>query len=192
MNKLKNIDTLEPNEDLFNKIKSEQIFKKIIEYENINLNDVNYLFNEIKNISEKDNKVDLDNGEYISFKVLSNFLYDIKSNIINDSNKEEKYNNKLKYIEKKFANTKKNSYNIRLYRRYLNDLKKILFTKRSSGKGLASSFLSFLLSKIYTNNSSKELINDIKQLVKNLYDNKQITKQVYNNLNKAITYKNDS
>ena len=45
---------------------------------------------------------------------------------------------------------------------------------------------------MYTNNNSKELINDIKQLVKNLYDNKQITKQVYNILNKAITYKHDS
>ena len=39
---------------------------------------------------------------------------------------------------------------------------------------------------MYTNNSSKELINDIKQLVKNLYDNKQITKQLYNILNKAL------
>ena len=45
---------------------------------------------------------------------------------------------------------------------------------------------------MYTNNNSKELINDIKQLAKNLYDNKQITKQVYNILNKAITYKYDS
>ena len=42
---------------------------------------------------------------------------------------------------------------------------------------------------MYTNNNSRELINDIKQLVKNLYDNKRITKQVYNILNKAITYK---
>ena len=45
------------------------------------------------------------------------------------------------------------------------------------------------LAQLLTNNSSKELINNIKQLVKNLYDNKQITKQVYNILNKAITYK---
>ena len=37
-------------------------------------------------------------------------------------------------------------------------------------------------------NSSKELISNIKQLVKNLYDNKQITKQVYNILNKGTTY----
>ena len=41
-------------------------------------------------------------------------------------------------------------------------------------------------------NSSKELISNIEQLINNLYNNKQITKQVYNILNKAITYKNDS
>ena len=44
---------------------------------------------------------------------------------------------------------------------------------------------------MYTNNSSKELINNIKQLINNLYDN------LYNILNKSITYseriyKNDS
>ena len=35
-------------------------------------------------------------------------------------------------------------------------------------------------------------MSDIKQLINNLYNNKQVTKKVYNNLNKAITYKNDS
>ena len=75
--------------------------------------------------------------------------------------------------------------NIRRYKIYLNDLKKILFSDgKSSGKGLTISSLPILLSKIYTNNSSKELINNIKQLVKNLYDNKQITKQ----LNKYSIY----
>ena len=41
-------------------------------------------------------------------------------------------------------------------------------------------------------NSSKELISNIKQLINDLYDNEQITKKVYKNLIKAITYKNDS
>ena len=45
------------------------------------------------------------------------------------------------------------------------------------------------LAQLLTNNSSKKTINDIKQLINNLYDNKQITKQVYNVLNKTITYK---
>ena len=59
------------------------------------------------------------------------------------------------------------------------------------GKGLNISALPILLSKIYTNNSSKELIKNIKQLVNSLYKNKQITKQVYNILNKALI-NNDS
>ena len=77
---------------------------------------------------------------------------------------------------------------VNLYVKYLDNLKRILFTKKSSGRGLTISSLPILLSKIYTNNSSKELINDIEQLINSLYGNKQITKQVYNNLNKAITY----
>ena len=39
-------------------------------------------------------------------------------------------------------------------------------------RGLNISALPILLSKIYTNNSSKELIKNIKQLVNNLYKNK--------------------
>ena len=58
--------------------------------------------------------------------------------------------------------------------------------KDQKGKGHVN--LPIALSKIYTNNSSKKLISDIEQLINNLYDNKQITKQVYNNLIKAITY----
>ena len=62
--------------------------------------------------------------------------------------------------------------------------------KDQKGKGYVD--LLILLSKIYTNNNSKELKTNIKNLINHLYDNKQITKQVYNILNKAITYKNDS
>ena len=55
-------------------------------------------------------------------------------------------------------------------------------------KGTGYIDLPILLSKLNTN-SSKELVSNVKQLVKNLYNNKQITKKVYNILNKAITYK---
>ena len=51
-------------------------------------------------------------------------------------------------------------------------------------KGNGHVNLPIALSKIYTNNSSKESINNIKQLINDSYD----TKQVYNNLIKAITY----
>ena len=56
-------------------------------------------------------------------------------------------------------------------------------------KGKEHVNLPIALSKIYTNNSSRELISNVKQLINDLYDNKQITKQVSNNLIKAITYK---
>ena len=58
--------------------------------------------------------------------------------------------------------------------------------------------LSTFLAQLLTNNttefsalarSSKKLISNIEQLINNLYNNKQITKKVYNMLNKSITYK---
>ena len=70
--------------------------------------------------------------------------------------------------------------------------------KKSSGKGLNISSLPVILSKIYTNNTAepialgrslKELINDIKKLVRNLYKNKQITKQVHNTLSSLELFK---
>ena len=67
--------------------------------------------------------------------------------------------------------------------------------KDQKGKGYVD--LPIFLSKLNINiaepsslaRSSKELVSNVKQLVKKLYGNKQITKQVYNNLIKAITYK---
>ena len=71
-------------------------------------------------------------------------------------------------------------------------VERIADSYEKKGKGYAD--LPVLLSKLNINTarSSKELVSNVKHLVKNLYDNKQITKQVYNILNKTITYKNDS
>ena len=49
-----------------------------------------------------------------------------------------------------------------------------------------------LLAQLLIKNNSKVLKNDINQLLKKLYNSRRVTKQVYNNLIKAITYKNDS
>ena len=46
-------------------------------------------------------------------------------------------------------------------------------TTKSSGKGLTINALPILLSKIYTNNSSKEITNEIKQLTKNYMTTKK-------------------
>ena len=46
-----------------------------------------------------------------------------------------------------------------------------------------------LLTQLFTKNNSKKLKDDINQILKELNNSKQITKQVYNMLNKSITYK---
>ena len=46
-----------------------------------------------------------------------------------------------------------------------------------------------LLTQLLTKNNSKNFKDDVNQILKELYDTKQITKQVHNNLIKAITYK---
>ena len=58
-------------------------------------------------------------------------------------------------------------------------------------KGSGYINLPILLSELSINNS-KELKSNIKHLLNHLYDTKQTTKQVYNSLIKAITYKNYS
>ena len=74
------------------------------------------------------------------------------------------------------------------------ELQKRLRDLPKKGSGVFTSQKEFaklltFLAQLLTNNSSKEPINDIKQLINNLYGNRQITKQAYNVLNKTITYK---
>ena len=106
----------------------------------------------------------------------------------------------IKKIENDLNDLKENE-NINKLKNYIKKLKNSIYGKDKEkiktdqaksfedqkGKGYVN--LPIALSKIYTNNSSKELINNIKQLINDLYDTKQITKQEYNNLIKAITYK---
>ena len=49
-----------------------------------------------------------------------------------------------------------------------------------------------LLTQLLAKNNSKKLKDNINQILKELYNSKQITKQVYNILNKSILYKNYS
>ena len=49
-----------------------------------------------------------------------------------------------------------------------------------------------LLKQLLTKNNSNKFKDDINQILKELYDSKQITKQIHNILNKSILYKNDS
>ena len=138
-------------------------------------------------------------NESISSKTFKFFLEDILSGNIKD-NEVEDYTEDINNIEKNLNDSikSKNSDKLKNYIKKINylaygkDKEKIKTDQAKSfkdqkGKGYVN--LPIALSKIYTNNSSKELISNIKQLINYLYDTKQITKQVYNNLIKAITYK---
>ena len=139
------------------------------------------------------------NNDYISSDLFKEFLEDILSGNIKDD-EIKNYEKEINNIEKDLNNLIKSKKNDKLkysikkinYLLYGKDKEKIKTNQAKSfedqkGKGYVN--LPIALSKIHTNDSSKELINNIKQLRNDLYDNEQITKQVYNNLIKAITYK---
>ena len=70
----------------------------------------------------------------------------------------------------------------------IRDLEKDVRDQKGSGTfTLQNKFT--LLTQLLTKNNSKKFKDDINQILKELYDSKQITKQVYNTLNKSITYK---
>ena len=135
----------------------------------------------------------------ISSNIFKNVLENILSGNIKD-NEAEDYIRGFDNIEKKLNKSKKGK-KINKLKDYAKKLRNSLYGKYKEkiksdqaksfedqkGKGYVN--LPIALSKLYTNNSSKELINNIKQLINDLYDTKQITKQVYNNLIKTITYK---
>ena len=99
------------------------------------------------------------------------------------------------YLNKANNNSEKNKEtDITLLNREITELGKSFRYQRGSGVFTSKNEfvkLLILLTQLLTKTSSKEFKNDTSELLKNLYNNKQITKKVYNNLIKAITYKND-
>ena len=117
---------------------------------------------------EKLNKLINDNPEMSSEKREITEVYNLKN---------------LYYLNKIDNNLEKNKeINYKAINSKITDLRLKLIMHK--GKGYVN--FPILLSKLNVTNS-KELISDIKNLLKNLQDTKQITKQVYNNLIKAIT-----
>ena len=140
------------------------------------------------------------NKKVISSEIFKVFVEDILNGKIND-NKIEKYIKKINIIEKDLNKSKKGK-KINKLKNYIEKIKTPVYEKDKGrvrtdeaksfedqkGKGYVD--LTILFSKLNIN-SSKELISNIKQLINNLHENEQITKQVYNILNRAITYKTD-
>ena len=143
-------------------LKMAKFLENINKYESINLNDVNNLIEVIKeNITMGNNIVDLGDGKEVYSNDLNNFYTILKAvrSIILIKRKNMKKS--LKILKTSSRIEKKYNKNISLYEKYLNDLKKILFSnKKSLGKGLTISSLPILLSELNIN-SSKELMNNI-------------------------------
>ena len=152
MSRLKNLDdkTYSSDELTFDKIKRPTDFKmgKFLKnkYERIDLNGVNSLIGVINSeITEGDNIVKLGNNKEIYFRDLAIFLFDIKYGKINDFNKEIEYEKRFKNTEKKLVNKTEFSKFARLYEKFINMLKKILYDdKKLSGKVLNISSLPIL------------------------------------------------
>ena len=117
-------------------IKKSSILESINKYEAINIDNINMLINRIHyEISEGNNIVDIvdiGNNNKIYFKDLINFLQDIRNGKIDDFNKEMKYEKRLKDTEVKLAKRTKFSDYAKVYERYINMLKKELFTPKKS------------------------------------------------------------
>ena len=92
------------------------------------------MFDTVKKNIEKKKIIDIEDNTSINFNDIIDFSKDIIDGKINNFNKEKKYNEKFKDIEKNLENKKKDTNDIKLYIIYVNRLKNILFTpKKSSG-----------------------------------------------------------
>ena len=99
------------------------------------------------------------------------------------------------YFSVKINNPESKTPDLRIVDDQIRNLEKEFRDQKGSGTfTLQNKFLKLLtlLTQLLTKNNSKKFKDDINQILKELYDSKQITKQVYNILNKSILYKNDS
>ena len=156
-----------------------------------------------KNIDEIIKKHDKNEAQR-SFEKIKKFNKIISDNPNMSSEKSEKINKLIKlyslketyYLNKVNNNSEKNKEtDITLLNSEITELEKIFRDQRGSGVFTSKNkFVKLLnlLAQLLTKNNSKRLKNDIIQVLKELYNSKQITKRVYNILNEATTYKNDS
>ena len=159
------------------------------------MDSIKYLYKDISNRSF--DFVIIDGNNYSIIKVI-NFLKSIKDSLYNDNNIREFYKKMVLIKLNEHLIVQKKSIFIKEFITYINKLDSLLITPISSleeeeentrsrirtdqekpfedQKGSGYVNLTILLSKIYINDSLKR--TNIEQLIKHLYDNKQITKQV--------------
>ena len=148
----------------------------------------------------------------MNIKILKNFFNLIKNNQIKFSevkNKQNEFLNKLNNIkigkktteQKEVINNLEKFYNsreevINFFRDYIEMLSDANYDAKQNeteGKGLKIltpkemlQRLPISIAQVKAGNNSESLLNQIRQIVYSLYQSKQITKKVYNNIIKSI------
>ena len=105
------------------------------------------------------------------------------------------YTMRKEYFNVKINNPKSGKADLRIVDYQIHNLEKEFRDQKVSGTfTYQNKFVKLLtlLTLLLAKNNSKKFKDDINQILKELYNSKQITKQVYNILNKSILYKNDS
>ena len=105
------------------------------------------------------------------------------------------YTMRREYFKVKINNPKSGKADLRLVDNQIRKLEDELRNQKGSGAFIyQNKFVKLLtlLTRLVTKSNSKKLNDDVNQILKELYNSKQITKQVYNIPNKSILYKNDS
>ena len=105
------------------------------------------------------------------------------------------YTMRKEYFNVKINNPKSKTPDLKIVDDQIRNLEKEFRDQKGSGTFTSQNKfvkLLTLLTQLLTKNNSKKLKDDINQILKELCHSKQITKQVYNILNKSILYKNDS
>ena len=164
---------------------------------------------------EKDRFIDLPNLNYIEKIMKNSKFYEYELNISDSrikhldkiikenpkmSTKKINIINHLKslytirrnYFKVKINDPKSKTPNLRPLDDQIRKLEDEFKDEKDSGTfTYQNKFVKFLtlLTQLLTKNNSKKRKDDINQILKELYNSKQITKQVYNMLNKSITYK---
>ena len=100
--------------------------------------------------------------------------------------------------QKKTINNIKNLYNSRqevfkMFNDYVKNMSRNIYDSKQGGKGLKIltpkqilQRLPIALAQIKAGNNSRSLLNEIRQIVYSLYQLKEMTKKVYNNIIKSI------
>ena len=105
------------------------------------------------------------------------------------------YTMRNEYFNVKINNPKSEKADLRIVDDQICNLEKKFRDQKGSGTfTYQNKFVKLLtlLTQLLAKNNSKKFKDDINQILKEIYNSKQITKQVYNILNKSILYKNDS